>query len=104
MILKGIGAGKKGERLALIHLKKEGYRIIATNYTSRQGEIDIISSDKCCISFVEFRSKSTEEFGLPEYTINKRKKNQIQKAALSYIKRNHLEDRDCRFDVVCIED
>jgi len=103
-MIKGIDTGKKGERLALLYLRKEGYRIIETNYTSRQGEIDIISSDKGCISFVEVRSKATEEFGLPEYTINKRKKNQIQRTALSYIKRNHLEDRDCRFDVVCIED
>jgi putative endonuclease len=104
MSLRGIGTGKKGERLALLHLRKEGYKIIETNYNSRHGEIDIISSDRDCISFVEVRSKSTEGFGLPEYTINRRKKNQIQRAALSYIKTKNLEDRDCRFDVVCIED
>jgi len=42
-------------------------------------------------------------FGLPEETILKKKQLQISKAALAYIKKFKLEDKSCRFDVVCIE-
>ena len=94
--------GKRGEGIAQSYLKKQGYRIIEKNYNTRLGEIDIVASCKDCICFVEVRSINTGRFDTPEYTIDRRKQNQISKAALMYIKRNGLEDRNCRFDVVCI--
>ena len=104
MTFRKIKAGKQGEKLALVFLKKYGYKIKELNYKTRYGEIDIIADDQDCISFVEVRSRSTGIFGLPEYSINRKKQNQIIRTALSYIKRKKLEDRDCRFDVVCIEE
>lgn len=104
MTFRRIRTGKKGEGLALACLKRQGYKIIEKNYKTKQGEVDIIANDKDCISFIEVRSRNTERFGAPEYSINREKQNQIAKIALSYIKRYGLEDRDCRFDIVCIED
>lgn len=96
--------GKKAEKLAEVFLRKQGYKIIEKNYRTKCGEIDIIGKDKDCTSFIEVRSSSTEFFGLPQDSINRKKQNQISKAALSYIKRYGLGDKNCRFDVVCIED
>jgi len=104
MTFKRIGTGKKGEDLALSYLRGQGYRIRGRNYKTAQGEIDIIGDDGGCISFVEVRSMNAGGPGSPEYTINRRKQGQITKVALSYIKKYRLEDRNCRFDVVCIED
>lgn len=98
-----IDAGKKGEGLAASYLIKQGYKIIEKNYRTKLGEIDIIADDNGCTSFIEVRSKNTPEFGLPEDTIHKRKQAQITKAALAYIKKFHLENVSCRFDVVCID-
>jgi len=95
--------GKRGEVIARSYLKKQGYRIIEKNYNTRIGEIDIVAIDKDYICFIEVRSINTGRFDAPEYTIDRRKQNQISKAALMYIKRNGLEDRNCRFDVVCVE-
>lgn len=103
MTFARINSGKVGEGLALSFLKKQGYSIIAKNYKTRLGEIDIIGKDKSCVSFVEVRSTNSRVFGAPEHTIDRRKQRQIAKVALSYIKRYGLEDKDCRFDVVCIE-
>ena len=89
--------------MAVDFLKKQGFRIIARNYKTRLGEIDIIGRDKGCISFIEVRSLNSRIFEAPEYTIDRRKQGQISKAALSYIKRYGLEDKDSRFDVVCVE-
>jgi len=104
MTFARITSGKRAEDLAVSFLKKEGYKILARNYKTRLGEIDIIGNNKDCICIVEVRSMNTGRFGLPEYTINRKKRNQITKAALSYIKRYGLEERESRFDVVCIED
>ena len=98
-----IDCGKKGEALAKRFLKKHGYKILVQNYCTKSGEIDIIADDKKCTSFIEVRSVATGNTGPPEYTINRKKQAQITKAALLYIKRYGLEDRDCRFDVVCIK-
>jgi putative endonuclease len=35
--------GEKGEKIALDYLRKEGYEIIATNWTAGHKEIDIIT-------------------------------------------------------------
>jgi putative endonuclease len=103
MTFARINLGKKGEGLAVSYLKKQDYKIIERNYRTKLGEIDIIADCKGCTCFVEVRAKNSPAFGLPEETILKKKQRQISKAALAYIKKFKLEDKSCRFDVVCIE-
>ncbi len=103
MTFARIKSGKSGEKLAVSCLRGEGYKIIERNYRTKLGEIDIIADCKGCTCFVEVRAKNSPAFGLPEETILKKKQRQISKAALAYIKKFKLEDKSCRFDVVCIE-
>lgn len=103
MTIARLSSGKRGEALAYSFLRREGYKILEKNYKTRLGEIDIIGEDEGSVVFIEIRSANTERFGSLEHTINKKKQDRITKTALSYIKRYGLEDKDCRFDVVCIE-
>ena len=95
--------GDIGEEVTCKYLEKGGYKIIERNYRTKLGEIDIIADCKGCTCFVEVRAKNSPAFGLPEETILRKKQRQISKAALAYIKKFKLEDKSCRFDVVCIE-
>ena len=103
MTFSRINSGKMGEDLAVSCLLKQGYKIIERNYRTKLGEIDIIADCKGCVCFVEVRAKNSLSFGAPEETIIKRKQLQIAKAALLYIKKYKLQDKNCRFDVVSIE-
>lgn len=103
MTFARIDSGKAGEEKAVSYLRGEGYKIIERNYRTKLGEIDIIADCKGCICFVEVRSKNNASFGLPEETIVKKKQLRVSKAALAYIKKFKLENRSCRFDVVCVE-
>jgi putative endonuclease len=94
--------GSKGEKLAAKFLKRKGYRIVHRNYRCRLGEIDIIAKQDDTIIFVEVRTKQTDEFGAPQYSITAAKKGHISKVALWYIKENKLINQSCRFDVVAI--
>jgi putative endonuclease len=94
--------GKSGEALAIRHLKKEGYRILAHNYRNRLGEIDIIAQDGDTIVFVEVKSRRTGSFGHPKLAVNPAKQRQISKVALSYLKQYRQLDTSARFDVVSI--
>ncbi len=103
MSYRTLGIGKKGESLAHSFLKRQGYRIIEKNFKTRLGELDIIADDNGCISFIEVRSRSDAKFGLAGESIDRRKQNRISKTALAYIKARQLEDKECRFDIVCID-
>ncbi len=93
---------KKGEALAGKLLKKRGYKILKRNYVSKYGEIDIVAYDKGTISFVEVKTRQSENYGPPEMAVTKEKRKRIIRTASHYLVSNHIEDTDCRFDVVSI--
>lgn len=102
MSTRNIELGKSGEQIALSFLKQKGYKIIKTNYKSQLGELDIIARDKNTLCFIEVKTRTTLEKGLPAESITKNKQHQITKAALSYLKDNKLWDKPARFDVVSV--
>jgi len=95
--------GDYGESLACKYLKKQGYKIIETNYKNKIGEVDIICKDKDMLVFVEVKTRSTMRFGMPREAITPHKINKIRLVATSYMKAHDLPLR-CRFDCVEILD
>ena len=93
---------KKGEALAGKILKKNGYKILKRNYVSKFGEIDIIAYDRGTNCFVEVKTRQSENYGSPQLAVTKEKRKRIVRTALNYLAINHIEDTDCRFDVVSI--
>ena len=93
---------RKGEALAGKLLKKRGYKILKRNYVSKYGEIDIVAYDKGTISFVEVKTRQSENYGPPELAVTKEKRRRIIRTALNYLKKNQIEEIECRFDVVSI--
>ncbi len=94
--------GVKGEKLAAKFLRRRGYKIIQRNYRCKLGEIDIIAERDGTIVFVEVRTRQTEEFGPPQYSITAAKRNQISRVALCYIREKNLVGQSCRFDAIAI--
>ena len=94
--------GKCGEEIAVDFLKEQGYEIIARNYKSRFGEIDIIARDKDTLCFVEVKTRHSKEFGSPEEAVTAFKQRQIAKSALAFLKERALLNKKARFDVVSI--
>ncbi|MFH1239005.1 MAG: YraN family protein [bacterium] len=94
--------GMEGEGKAVVFLQEKGYTILEQNYATKFGEIDIIAQETDTIVFVEVKARSTYSFGGPEEQIPWQKQQRITKIALTYLKKNHLEDKPIRFDVVTI--
>lgn len=92
----------KGESLARKFLKKRGFKILKRNHVSKYGEIDIIAYYKGTISFVEVKTRQSENYGAPELAVTMEKRKRIIRTALNYLIINHVEDVDYRFDVVSI--
>ena len=97
-----IERGIEGEDIAARALKKSRYKIIERNYRTPVGEIDIIARDRKCLVFVEVRTRSSVEFGLPQETVVARKRQRICRAAKWYLQKEHADDAECRFDIVAV--
>ncbi len=95
--------GREGEDHAAAVLRKEGYRILDTNFRSPFGEIDIIAEDSGCLVFVEVKRRRGRGFGTSLEAIDARKKMHIIRSAQVYLKKNRCVDRPIRFDVVGID-
>jgi len=95
--------GKLGEKAAQKFLKKRGYRIRETGFRCRHGEIDIVAQKKDCLVFVEVRTKSNLEFGTPEESITRAKKEKLIASALTYATSHDNLPPLWRIDFVAIE-
>lgn len=100
--------GTAAENLAREHLEKKGLITIATNETSRFGELDIVMLDKKdmgdTLVFVEVRYRNSRSHGSALESINRKKQNKVIKAAKYFLKEHQEFSRHfCRFDVVTIE-
>ena len=100
-----IDLGKRGEDAAAKFLERHGYEIIVRNWTCSAGEADIIARDGDALVFVEVKTRSNTEKGLPEEAITTAKRKRYEKIAVSFLKGFDLDEADdvqVRFDVVSI--
>ena len=93
--------GAKGENLAAEFLTGIGHNILTRNYKHGKCEIDIISSEEAITVFTEVKTRSTDYFGFPEESVDKKKRKKIRRAAEEYMFENKL-DTNIRFDIVSI--
>jgi putative endonuclease len=96
--------GKRGEELAVKILTEKGWEIIDRNYQyGNWGEMDIIAKDKDGILvFIEVKTRTNLEYGMPEDSITKKKIKQLKKIAECYLYEKEIKDTNCRIDVVSV--
>ncbi len=94
--------GKLGEELALKKIKSLGYKSITRNYHCPLGEVDLIAKDGDCLVFIEIKTRKGRSLAYAKEAIDKRKKRQLSKVALAYMKSMDCCDVKSRFDVVAI--
>jgi putative endonuclease len=101
-VITRIHRGRAGESAAAKFLERRGYRIVAYNYRTRLGEIDLIAEDRGTLVFVEVKARATDRFGGPAEAITPAKQARIARLAQQFLTARRLGDRPCRFDAVLI--
>ena len=71
--------GDIGEKASRKYLKKNGYKIVAKNYNTKYGEIDIVAKDKNYIVFVEVKTRKENSLYAPVLAVTKQKQNKLMK-------------------------
>lgn len=98
---KGHKLGRKGEELAVEHLRSLGYEILETNWFSHHLEIDIIAKDGNELVIVEVKARGTDSYEHPSEAVSQRKIRFLVNAAEAYIQEKDI-CLDTRFDVISI--
>lgn len=93
--------GKEGEDLAVAHLLKNGYKIVARNFRYQKAEVDIIARKKDVLAVIEVKTRSTPDFGDPQNFVKQKQINSLVKA-IDYFVNEHRLDVNVRFDIVAI--
>lgn len=96
--------GKFAERRAAHFLESHGLSIIASNYTCRRGEIDIIALDGTTMIFVEVKFRSRSNWGAPADQVTFKKKQRLVSAAREYLSQPLTPPyQQIRFDVIACQ-
>lgn len=90
------------EDAAAAYLQAAGLCLVARNYRSRHGEIDLIVKDGDTLVFVEVRYRRSNCFGSASASVDERKQRKLLTTAYTYLQQEKL-DSPCRFDVIAIE-
>ena len=94
--------GIQGEDLAALYLQRNGYELVARNYRTRYGEIDLVASYKGTMVFVEVRTRRTTAFGTAQESVTARKRQRLVAVAQQYLQEHGLEAVPWRLDLIAI--
>ena len=91
--------GAWGESMAAEFLKKKRYKILAMNYHSRFGEIDIVCANKPYLVFVEVKLRKTNKFANAYEFVDSYKQQKIRTTAECFLSEYQTKLQP-RFDVI----
>ncbi len=85
--------------MAAEYLRRKRYTIVAANFRTRMGEIDLIAADKRYLAFVEVKLRKNADFAMAREFVDYRKQQRIKSTALLYLQA-HPTQLQPRFDVI----
>ena len=91
--------GAWGEALAADYLRKKHYKIVASGYHSRFGEIDLIAQNRTFLVFVEVKLRKSARFALAREYVDFKKQENLRLTASIYLSQNPTKLQP-RFDVI----
>lgn len=107
-----LALGRRGELLAAEHLRRAGYRLVASNFKLNvgrardgrvvQAELDIVAYEGAVLCFVEVKTRRSDWFAAPEANVDLRKQRQVARAARAYRRLLGLAGEPYRYDVVSV--
>ena len=92
--------GNQGEEEVARWLRGQGYRILASQYRCRFGEIDLIArSREGILCFVEVKTRTSSCFAAAREAVTTAKQRRLRTTAQLYLARTGQGESPCRFDV-----
>lgn len=95
--------GNTGEKVVAYFLQNKNFKILAQNYRTKFGEVDLIAQKDELIIFVEVKTRKKEYFPIAT-VVTQSKQIKIGKTAKLFILQNNIDisEKICRFDVATV--
>jgi putative endonuclease len=94
--------GREGESAALAIYLGRGYRRVATNWSCRLGEIDLIVARHDTLVFCEVKARGGPAFGAPFEAVTRAKQRKLRMLAEAFLTSSTRSPREVRFDVASV--
>ena len=94
--------GDYGERVAADHLRSLGMVVLATNWTSRFGEIDIVARDGSTLVICEVKTRTSHHRGGPFEAVTSHKAARLRRLAMHWLEVHDVSPPSVRIDVVSV--
>lgn len=92
--------GRLSEERAAKFLAQKNFQILARNFHTPEGEVDLIARDQDLIVFVEVKARRSAKFGTALEAVTPAKLARVVKAGEVWLERNGYAGADFRVDVV----
>ena len=95
--------GIDGENIAVRYMREHGMTILERNYSTPQGEIDVIATEGEYLIFCEVKARHSHRMGYAVEAVTPAKITQIVHTADWYLKRTRRIGCDVRFDIAAVD-
>jgi putative endonuclease len=91
--------GRAGEALVAERYRRDGYRVVETNFTCNAGEVDLVLRRGDTIVFCEVKTRRSAAFGAPSEAVDHTKRARLRRLAVAWLARAGVTPAEVRFDV-----
>ena len=92
--------GRIGEEAAAVYLEKNGLKLLARNFESKRGEIDLVLREGDCLVFAEVKARNDGGWTRPAAAVDQKKRRNLSMAAIDYLRTIKNPTVKIRFDIV----
>jgi putative endonuclease len=97
-------AGAAAEDAAMHFLQQQGFQLLAQNYHTPYGELDIVVRQQQLLVFAEVRLRKAGALVSAQQSVTPRKQQKIIQSAQYFLQQfPAYQDCDCRFDVMALQ-
>jgi len=95
--------GFLGESIATSYLTNLGFLILARNFRTKIGELDIVAEKNNTLFFCEVKTRVGDLHGKPFEAVTYRKIEHIKRTAQAYLLQNSIKNSKLSIQVISIE-
>jgi putative endonuclease len=96
------GLGRYGETLAARELTSKGMVLLARNWQTATGEVDLLLREGDVLVVCEVKTRTTDACGLPHEAVDGPKVARLRRVAEEWVAEHAADPRDVRVDLVAV--
>jgi putative endonuclease len=97
-----LATGERGEKLAIRYLEDNGLIVLDTNWRCREGELDIVATDRRVLIVCEVKTRTSDNYGTPGEAVDDAKAGRIRRLARRWRAEKGVSYADTRYDILAV--